>query len=974
MDIEKTASLASAPPGGTFTYTLQYANRGDNNPNNSNQTVNNIITDTLPPELALMSFAPLPAGVTCTYEKPIGTAVPFGTYGGTIKCLDLGPLPEDPNFQNPKIIQFTVMVDPTPTQTQTVANTACVEGTAQNPPTPPASPTDQDCSTINVTTPVTVVYFNGSATTGGIRFDWSTATESGNAGFNLYVRSDDGYTKLNERLIRSSVVDSMSLTDYSYEIDGAPEGDFYIEDVALDGTGRYHGPFILNEPYGERVEPELIDWESIAAESAALAAERATTVSAGSDQARTSSTNSLDATSAIGPLEFRVKESGIYRVTYEQIKAAGVDLLDISGNSLALTHKGIPVAIYVSASKFGPGAYIEFYGEGLDTLYTDTNVYRLEVNSALASRVAISRSKVSRNAVYPSYYMETTTVEKNNTYYDTSPGDDPWIDTFFYVDANYLQKYQSTLTVDNYVAGAAPSTVFVNLWGREDMVPGNEHRVLVSMNATQVADYQFKDRDVVQLTAQLPNGLLKEGANAFALNTAMIPGVEYNMFALESFGLNYPRAFKAIGGRLDFTAEAQAFSVTGLSSNQVLVYRLDAGRPTRLNGASVESDGAGYRVNFVGGTNATYYVTTASSVLTPEISKAAEFEDIKSGTAEYLVIAHPNFRSGLKPFVDARSSLYDVKVVDVTQVYAQYSGGVFDPQAIRDYIRHAINVMGVDYVLLVGGDTYDYRRYSGSSISFIPSLYMPSIGSVGFAPVDPLFTDVNGDNIPDKPIGRFPVLSVEELNMIVAKTVAYDANTNPLTALFAADAGFQKDSETFVAAMAQARSDGWDIERAYINELGLTDAKTKLIQTMAEGPRLASFVGHSNQYQWTLNRTALLHYADAQGLKNSTPMVVTQWGCYNTYYVDPAAISLGHKFLLSGLNGAAAVAGSTTITNAISERELGERMMPLMTSDGMTIGDAMQTAKKYLSYQYPEMVDVLLGWTILGDPTLMLQP
>ena len=36
------------------------------------------------------------------------------------------------------------------------------------------------------------------------------------------------------------------------------------------------------------------------------------------------------------------------------------------------------MSLYVGGAKFfGAGSYVEFYGKALDTLYTDTNVYRL---------------------------------------------------------------------------------------------------------------------------------------------------------------------------------------------------------------------------------------------------------------------------------------------------------------------------------------------------------------------------------------------------------------------------------------------------------------------------------------------------------------------------------------------------------------------------------------------------------------------
>jgi hypothetical protein len=48
-------------------------------------------------------------------------------------------------------------------------------------------------------------------------------------------------------------------------------------------------------------------------------------------------------------------------------------------------------------------------------------------------------------------------------------------------------------------------------------------------------------------------------------------------------------------------------------------------------------------------------------------------------------------------------------------------------------------------------------------------------------------------------------------------------------------------------------------------------------------------------------------------------------------------------------------------------------MMPLLTQPGMTLGDAMQAAKMQMAATQPELVDVLLGWTLLGDPTLVVQ-
>ena len=68
-----------------------------------------------------------------------------------------------------------------------------------------------------------------------------------------------------------------------------------------------------------------------------------------------------------------------------------------------------------------------------------------------------------------------------------------------------------------------------------------------------------------------------------------------------------------------------------------------------------------------------------------------------------------DFLSGLDDLVAARQAQgWAVKVVDVEDVYAQFGFGIFDPEAIRDYVAFARGNLDTEAVLLVGGDTYDY--------------------------------------------------------------------------------------------------------------------------------------------------------------------------------------------------------------------------------------------------------------------------
>ena len=107
---------------------------------------------------------------------------------------------------------------------------------------------------------------------------------------------------------------------------------------------------------------------------------------------------------------------------------------------------------------------------------------------------------------------------------------------------------------------------------------------------------------------------------------------------------------------------------------------------------------------------------------------------------------------------------------------------------------------------------------------------------------------------------------------------------------------------------------------------------------------------------------------------NDRPFVAVQWGCYNTYYVDPVNNSLVQSFLFSGDQGAAALLGAATRTNSESEHALGIFLTPRLSKSGEPVGRALLDAKHELAKTNPQLVDVLLGWTLIGDPTLVVEP
>lgn len=836
------------------------------------------------------------------------------------------------------------------------------------------------------TTPVTLSYFHAQRKGSKVNFNWATATETGNVGFNLYVESLGQLVKINSELIPSAAIDTLETQEYAFSADMTGYV-FYIEDVDVFGESRKYGPFRADVKYGSQLDAEKIDQLAIQQEYAAAAARRESQMQSAMalpPAARRSPILSRSVVPQIfNTLNLKVSQTGLYRITYEQLRDAGLDLLRVPAAKIALSNRGKFIPATVSAPNagrsrglFGPGGYIEFYGQALDTLYTDENIYTVQVLSSAATRLSSAPANPSARVPVETSFTETVTINNQNRYAYFAPGRDVWYDKAMSVAKGAPKSWDWNFNVANLTNG--PQTLEVTLWGVNDtpsLTP--DHSVVILLNGVEVAREKFNGLMEKVVKVNLPAGLLKEGENALRVAMPADTRAPADIVALDKFSVTYQRSFKAADNQLTFTSAGKSFKVTNLSSDNVVVYRVDGKGATRLNGLKTTSLNDAYSVAFAGtGKTATYIVSAVSALPVPE-TQATRLAVNLNQPAQYLIISHPHFIDGLQPLVAAKQAQgFTVSVVDVYDLYQQYTYGVFDPSAIKAYIAYATKNLGTKYVLLVGGDSYDYRDYlKKGSLSFIPSLYAATGSQYAkFAPVDPLYADIDNDLVPDLAIGRFPVRTRAELDLMIQKTLAYSAKEYGGTAFFASDkfdgsASFKQIVNRMTAGMPAS----WTTATIHLDDMDVASARVPLLNAMNSGTALVSYAGHSGAASWTFS--GLFNSADAKNLTNAgKPFVVVQWGCWNTYYVDPLNEYMVQSFLFAGDKGAAAVLGAVTLTDSTSERKLGELLTPRMTAPGATLGQALLDAKKELAKTDPKLIDVLLGWTLMGDPALVVQP
>ncbi len=858
---------------------------------------------------------------------------------------------------------------------------AYVQAEAESPTGSAASGEVEDYPITEGTLPVTLASFVSRRTTKGLEVEWTTETETATVGYRVLGDGSGAWAPLTSKLVPTTAIDSLAPQAYRVVLPDDGSRSLGLEDSSTRGERTFHGPFEIGRVYGKKAAPAAIDWPAISAEHR----DRAEAAARFASRA---------ATGGFPVAELRVDQAGIYRVTYEQLQAAGLDFAGAPINRLDLERprNARKVALFVQAGTgtpgtFGPGGFIEFRGLPIeDSLYTQTRVYRLSVSAKPATAVRqLAGDPVGATAAS---YTEQLLVDRNLAYSFASPNGDPWYEAPVLSQGAAAERTFPLEVAD--LAGAA-TQLTVNLWGVTDW-PGDapDHHVHLLVNGQLLAKQRFDGLTAKTFQLDLRAGLITEGVNELTVRVPGDTGFSFDLVHVDSYTLSFPRAFVARQDRLTFPAPIPSglsssaapgrIEVSELSSPEVIVY-VHSGA-TRLTGVSVLPEGASYRAAFTvpraSGSEASVegdvYVATAASLLTPAIAPArVPAADLEQGVATYLVVTHPGFAEGIAPLVAAREAQgLAVKVVDVLDLYARYTGGEVDPAAIRRYVNYAAKRLGTRSVLLVGGDTYDYLDYLGlGSVSFLPTLYAQTDDLIRFAPADSLFGDTNGDGVQDVPVGRLPARTANELALLVDKTLAYP-NT-PASAIFAADGATNRLFSAISDTVAAQLPPTWTETRAYVDDLSLVGARQQLLGAFDQGAAVVSYVGHSGPTAWSFS--GLFTAADSDALTNfGQPAAVVQWGCWNTYHVAPQYDTLAHRLLLAGPQGAAAVVGSATLTKTTSDQLLGPALLARMMEPGRTIGEAIVLAKQTVATQAGDRRDVLLGWTLLGDPALVVNP
>ena len=350
------------------------------------------------------------------------------------------------------------------------------DATALGEPESPSAVAQSGLSSLGTVTatPVTLASARVEKTSEGRSVRWTTATEAANLGFNVYgEEGEGGWRRLNERLIPSRAIDSTAPLDYSFAVDDPDVVRFVIEDVALDGAGALHGPFLPGGPSAIVRRPPR---------STGRRCEASSSRSAGRACARGSPDPA--------PRRRRGRacwshQDRIHRVRSEDLLAAGLDFGPVPPDELALTlrRRAVPIRVEAPGGVFGPGASSSSWARVSTPSTRGSNVYTLVRDPGQHGACG---SPDAPGAAGPAGPPATTTRRpagraRPPVYSFASPGDDPWYDTRIVAFAG-AGGSELDVDLDGFSAGRRVSGLDVDLWGVTSWPEEKDHHAAISWN------------------------------------------------------------------------------------------------------------------------------------------------------------------------------------------------------------------------------------------------------------------------------------------------------------------------------------------------------------------------------------------------------------------------------------------------------------------------------------------------------------
>ncbi|HJQ25362.1 MAG TPA: C25 family cysteine peptidase, partial [Blastocatellia bacterium] len=756
-----------------------------------------------------------------------------------------------------------------------------ITATATNTTGSVTNNTSEFAANFTVTSPTAVrleAFAARADDSGKVYLQWQTGYEVDNLGFNLYREAGGQRTRVNPSLIAGSALIAGQDTVlsageiYSWVDEGNSDqaASYWLEDVDLNGAASLHGPFFTS-PAGRLTAAAnaalLSDLSKASKGTGEPAQKQLLPATASSKSADTPAQGSLEKQweiAAQSGVKLLIKQAGWYRVTQAELVAAGLDV-SRDPRFLQLFTNTQEVALRLNGGQKGrlePGDSIEFYATGLDTAETASRSYYLLNGAQAGRRVNSVKSGDGRPAAAQSFAY-TTELKPRLFYFSSLLNGDA--DNWFGPIINST-PYTLTLRVSHLdLSSGEPAALELVLQG---LTLNLTHQVSVALNGAALGTTQLESQAHTTTSCSVPMALLHDGDNQVTVQS--LNGAS-DFSLVDRLRLTYAHRYVADGNALLWSSEGgQAVQVSGFTTAGVRAFDLtDAANPVEIEG-QVDSVGGDYRLTVTpleGGARLLYVFSEAAVQPAAQVvaQRPSTWNRAANG-ADLLIIAHGSLISRLEPLKQLRQSQgYSVAVVDVEDVYDEFSYGAHAAQAVRDFLSRAQRTWKKppQWVLLAGDASADPRDYLGlGNNDFVPTGRITTLQIETAS--DEWLGDVDGDGLSEVAIGRLPVRTEADAARLVGKLLNYDKQHHE-GALLVADRPDGYDFEGASAAIRNLLPAGMAVTEVYRSRMDDQTAHQAVMAGINRGPMLVNYAGHGSMSVW---RGSLLVTNDTTSLGN----------------------------------------------------------------------------------------------------------
>ena len=687
-------------------------------------------------------------------------------------------------------------------------------------------------------------------------------------------------------------------------------------------------------------------------------------------------------------IRFETKEEGIYKISRSILASFGIDPNVVDPRTIKIYNNGgkavseivsaqrpsdlVENAIIVSGEadgKFDTDDYILFYGRGTnfwdyDTVaraikryfhpYSIANYYWITYGGSNGKRIQDKSSinttikfDQTSTIAFASFEEDKINIGKTGRIY---LGDDftQSINSRTYINKLDGRIENSTINYNFRLVNASSGSV---IFGVEE---NNTQLFSQSFSGYGSSDY---DVGAAHIKSTSFAGVLPDSRSVLKLK--FTPTATTSIGYLDYFEIKYEKELKAYDDNLLFfskdTSSTIEYDLYGFSSTNIRVFDVSDYSNVKIITNPLMQSGSEFRfqsTEFTGKVSK-YFAVGSDKFKTPVNPFEIPNQNLHgySDGGKLIIIYHRNLKDQALRLKSYRENNVKLNIstvaIDVNEIYNEFSGGLLDVVAIRDYIKFAYENWTIkpEYVLLFGDGTYDYKNTEKSGDNLIAVFEtIESLNEIYSYPMDDFFARVDGnDSRVDIALGRLNVQSSSEARIAVDKIIDYETTHEKgiwrnLIALVADDnmttAGPEGNWHTpqSEALANNIIPESFDIHKIYLaayptvlTALGRTKPGVydEIINSANRGTLIMNYVGHGSPELWAHERV-FVKSSTIPLMKNDKYFFLTAATCDFGYYDIPGLQSSTEVLITKESSGSIGVFTSARPVYSFENAELNE--------------------------------------------------